>query len=197
MGTADAFQPSRTHHAAQGAEISELVERKFAGRTFGGSVRRCIQVRNPDGPSTDAGRKARQAILLVPEHEGESSAVMCGWLDASRRVAELRPFSSVRTFHVRRFEREIDLPEAEYEAATEALRLYLSLQAFEVTFEAPLESHDASRNRAQSLRRSISTLETPSSVEHERPSESWGWMLLAALVGFGVCYLLVLLGIIG
>ncbi|MBK8012583.1 MAG: hypothetical protein IPK13_14630 [Deltaproteobacteria bacterium] len=193
MGTADAFHSSRTHHAAQGAAISELVDRKFAGRTFGGSIRRRLQVRSHDGPSTDAGRKARQAILLVPEHEGEASSIMCGWLDASRRVAELRPFSSVRTSHKTRFGSEIDLPEAEYEAATEALRVYLSLQAFEITFEVPVEPS----GRLPRPRRLSSAAEVPASAPEARASESWGLIVLAALVGFSVCYLLVLLGVIG
>ena len=57
-------EASRTFHASQALELSELVNMRFARLRYGSADPMVVRMREPDGPSTDAGRKARHPLLL-------------------------------------------------------------------------------------------------------------------------------------
>lgn len=104
-----------THYASRSALVAETVQRDLEGKRYGGMPGRALKIAEPDGPSTDGGLKARQAILLVPVR-GEGAALHCGWLDAAKMISQLRTWEAVRARHLARFGTDPDLPRGSYES---------------------------------------------------------------------------------
>src|SRR5262245_56968094 len=105
----------RTHHADQAVHLADLVSLKFAAQRFGKQRKRYVRVMEPDGPSTDGGRKARQSIVLLPEDGELGGAIVCGWLDVFRHVAELKSYAIVSQNFQDRYGMAVDLSKAEYQ----------------------------------------------------------------------------------
>ncbi|MEM7678479.1 MAG: hypothetical protein AAF449_21015, partial [Myxococcota bacterium] len=75
--------------------MSDLLNLRFAKERFGTERPRYLRIREPDGPSTNGGRVARQAITLVDFQEDARSTIVCGFIDTVAKKAELRGFAMV------------------------------------------------------------------------------------------------------
>jgi translation initiation factor IF-2 len=143
-----ALEPSRTYHANQAIQVSDLISVKFADRRFGTSTPRIVRVSEPDGPSTDGGRKARQPILLVPE-QGEGNTVVCGFLDVTKRSAELRAYLVLSQQYQQRFGVPLDLSKGEYDRLLTEMQEFLKAQGIEVRLSTAGASRAAQAATAQ------------------------------------------------
>ncbi|MBI2378335.1 MAG: hypothetical protein HYV07_30325 [Deltaproteobacteria bacterium] len=184
------FEASRTVHAQQALDISELLALKFADKSFGGRTARKVKVTSPDGPSTDGGKRARQTIILVPAEEPENfssgESVPCGWLDAAQKQAELKSFDVLASQYHGRHGRRIDIDQAAYDVLLAEIQAFLKTQAFmtKVTTVVPQKA---------ATTRHLDREQAP--VE---PSAQGGalWAGVGFLAGFMVCYALVAFGAI-
>jgi hypothetical protein len=93
--------------------IADLLRVRFAKRRYG-PARYRLRVDDPDGPSTAGGRLARQALSLV-SRDGSVPAIVCGWVDVSKREAQLRSHGVVVRRHQRHHGSPPDLSAQEYE----------------------------------------------------------------------------------
>src|SRR5687767_3995285 len=118
------MQVSRTHFTDQAVHLCDLVGLKFASQRYGTSPRRVVRVMEPDGPSTDGGRKARQSIVLVPEN-GDGGHIVCGWLDVFRRAAELKSYVLLSQSFQERYGMPIDLSRVEYQRMVDTMLEFL------------------------------------------------------------------------
>lgn len=123
-------EASRTYHANQAIQLSELLAIKFAHQTFGTSLRRVVKVTEPDGPSTDGGRKARQAIVLAAE-DNSSNDIVSGFVDVARRSAELRSYAVVGQQYQARHHVPVDLTKGEYDRFLADLLDFLKMQGID------------------------------------------------------------------
>lgn len=121
-----------TFHASQAVMIGELLKVKFANETYGDGIRRRLHIADPDGPSTDGGRKARQAITLESE-DRQGGRIVAGFLDVNRRTAEIRSFVAVAQQYQARHKLPIDLPRGHYEEFITELSNFLKSQSINVT----------------------------------------------------------------
>ncbi len=176
---------SRTHHASQAAQVSDLINLKFATKTFGTEAKRYLRATEPDGPSTDGGRKARQALLLVTKDEmATGGGLVCGYVDVAMQLAEIRTYAVVSTHFSQRHGRGFDVSKGEYDRMQEQLEAYLAQQGFHTKV--------------------ATTPRRASGIAHARPASAqtpipaavlrWGPIAGAAVAGFLLCYLLVRLG---
>ncbi|MFO0728805.1 MAG: hypothetical protein U1E65_33815 [Myxococcota bacterium] len=182
-------EASRTFHASQAVQISDLIALKFVDQRFGTAVPRVLKVTEPDGPSTDGGLKARQSILLAPEDPSSAqAAIVCGFLDVSRRSAELRPFAVVSQQHQQRYGGNIDITKGEYERCIHDLHEFLRAQAI----DSRVAVTAATRSPSMVPRRSL----PPTSAVDDATQRTTMALVavLAFLLGFAACYLLVRIG---
>jgi hypothetical protein len=180
---------SRTHHADQAVHLTDLVRLKFVNQRFGTLRKRVVRLMSPDGPSTDGGRKARQSIVLMPEDGELGGAIVCGWLDVFRRVAELKTFHIVAAAFQDRYGMSIDISKTEYQRMLDMMLEFLrGLQI------------DARMAIAQRGRTIINDRPAPTPLPAiiKRPETSERLALIAggALLGFSVCYALFALGVL-
>ncbi|MGF1508635.1 MAG: hypothetical protein ACFB9M_03935 [Myxococcota bacterium] len=124
--------PARTHHSDQALAICELVNLKFSAVRYGSRHRRLVRLREPDGPSTDGGRKARNALVLISDIDPNEPSVMFGWVDSARQEGEIRAYAVVSDIHRRRFGRGFDLSRTEYLRLSEHVRSFLEAQGIRV-----------------------------------------------------------------
>lgn len=103
----------RTAFANKAAVIADLVRAAFARKSYGTAAYR-LRIDEPDGPSTAGGLLARQPISLVSTQEW-APAIPCGWVDVSKKEAQLRNHAAVLKRHRSRYSRGLDLTEEEYE----------------------------------------------------------------------------------
>lgn len=127
---------NRTFHASQAIALAELMLLKFTNERYGTTVPRTLKILEPDGPSTDGGRKARQPLVLMPEGGPENRAVMCGWIDGSKRTSELRSYAVISQAFSARHNEGIDLSRGEYDRFLKALQDFLKAQEIEVHFSS-------------------------------------------------------------
>jgi hypothetical protein len=73
-----------------------------------------LRIDEPDGPSTAGGLHARQPISLVANLES-IPAVVCGWVDVSKKEAQLRSYGVVARRHKSRYVDALEITEEEYE----------------------------------------------------------------------------------
>lgn len=181
---------SRTHHADQAVHLADLVSLKFAPMRFGHIRRRVVRVMEPDGPSTDGGRKARQSIVLLPEDGEVGGVIVCGWLDVFRHVAELKSHALVGQAYFERYGMTIDVSKSEYQRMVDTMLEFL--RALQI---------DARMARAERGRTIVSERATPAATPLpilRRGDLSERLMLIAggSLFGFSLCYALFALGIL-
>lgn len=122
---------SRTYHANQAVQLSELLLIKFSNQRFGTTTRRVMRVTEPDGPSTDGGLKARQTIVLAPEDDESGANLICGFVDSSRRTAELRSFIVVSQQYQARYNEDVDISRGEYDRFLQDLMEFLKMQGID------------------------------------------------------------------
>ena len=123
-------EPSRTYHANQAVQLTELITIRFANESFGTSTQRLVHVAEPDGPSTDGGRKARQSIVLKPKY-GDGPGIVVGWIDVSKATAELKGFSVLSQQHQARYHDIPDISRGEYDRFVHELMDFLKLQGLD------------------------------------------------------------------
>jgi|SRR5687768_6112171 len=139
-------EASRTYHASQAAQISDLINLKFATKTFGTETKRYLRAAEPDGPSTDGGRKARQALMLLTKDEmARGGGVMCGFIDVSSFMAEIRNYAVVSSHFTQRFARAFDVSKGEYDRMQEQLDAFLKTQGFQTRISTTPRRHSDAR----------------------------------------------------
>ena len=138
-------EASRTFHASQAIEISDLVGIKFSGQKFGTTTPRLIKVSEPDGPSTDGGRKARQNILLVPE-TGDAGTVVFGWLDSAQKKAELKGYVFLSQSYQQRYGSTLDLSKGEYDRLLQEMQDFLKGQMIDTRVAQAAPARSSSRS---------------------------------------------------
>lgn len=177
--------PFRTYHANQALELSELVNLQFARTRFGSTDPRMLRMREPDGPSTDAGRKARQPLVLVRNNDDESGLVF-GFVDLFKRTADLRGYPTVRQHHEQRFGHSLSLTRNEYTRLLEELKAFLESQA--------IETRVVNSARPPSTVTGLPAV-TPSMSVDAPPQIALLPLFLSGILGFALCYLLVIAGV--
>lgn len=141
-------EASRTYHANQAVQLTELLSIRFAAESFGTNTRRILHVAEPDGPSTDGGRKARQPIMLVPEAEGEGANIVCGWLDVAKHTAEIRGFAVLTHQHQARYHTSVDISRGEYDRFVQELLDFLKMQGIDTRLNNVPPERQASLSQA-------------------------------------------------
>ncbi len=174
----------RTYHASQALELSELVNLHFARVRYGSAAPRIVRMREPDGPSTDAGRKARQPLVLVERPEDESGLVF-GFVDLFKRSADLKGYPGFKAQHEQRFGGPPPLSRIEYGRLLEDLHAFLRSQAIEVRVVNPARGASAVSGVIPAARSDVS-----------RPPARPPWLALplTGAIGFLLGYLFALLG---
>ena len=131
--------PIYTMVARQGVNSADIINGALAKKTLGRNPVRRLQIAAPDGPSTAGGKHARQPIRLVEEGSAVGG-LMCGYLDAVRKVAELRDYGLLAKQHRERFGTIFEPTAQEYDALIENVEGMLKSLGFEVTREHATET---------------------------------------------------------
>lgn len=106
---------SRTGYAAEGVRVAVLFAHRFGRRLLGNRAHLQVKLNEP-GVSTEAGTRARQAIVLVATKTKRGTTTI-GWLDIPRSIAELKSYPMLAEQHrSRRGQEEFDVGREEYEA---------------------------------------------------------------------------------
>ena len=129
--------------AREGVNAAQLLNAALAKYTLGKTIPRRVEVAAPMGQSTDGGKKARQSVTLVAI-EGAGPVVMCGWIDAAQKVAELRDYASVAEQYKSRFGSKLEFGPDEYAAMIKDLEKLLRPLGFQIAEEEEEEEDDES-----------------------------------------------------
>ncbi len=114
-GAAEDESPAlRTMFANHSALLAEQLRSALASKMYGRGPHRVLRIDEPEGPSTAGGKLARQAISLVPR-KGTGPSVMCGWVDVSKREAQLRNFEGVAKRYETHHGQPLEMQAEEYE----------------------------------------------------------------------------------
>lgn len=115
---------SRTGYAAEGVRVAVLFAHRFGRRLLGNRAHLSVKLNEP-GVSTEAGTRARQAIVLVATKTKRGTTTI-GWLDIPRSIAELKSYPMLAEQHrTRRGQEEFDVGREEYEALLKDLDAFL------------------------------------------------------------------------
>jgi hypothetical protein len=96
----------------KGAQISDFVRSTFAERLYG-PVRYRLRIGDPASSSASSKRRVREPLLLVPSQELEPS-ILCGWLDVSKKEAQIRSYGIMALRHESHHGEPPSISEAEY-----------------------------------------------------------------------------------
>jgi hypothetical protein len=116
----DAPQPAKKATSSRSAlpakpkkvsRIADFVRTAFAERMYG-SVRYKLHI--GDLPGSKSKRKVREPLLLVPSQNSDP-AIFCGWLDVSKKEAQIRSYGVMVLLHENRHGYEPDISQEEYE----------------------------------------------------------------------------------
>ncbi|QSQ23339.1 hypothetical protein JY651_51120 [Pyxidicoccus parkwayensis] len=114
-GAAEEEAPAlRTMFANHSALLAEELRRALASKMYGRGPHRVLRIDEPEGPSTAGGKLARQAISLVPR-KGNAPSLICGWVDVSKREAQLRNFEGVAKRYESHHGEPLEMAQEEYE----------------------------------------------------------------------------------
>lgn len=133
--------------AREGVNVAQLLNTALSKRTLGKLTPRRLDVAAPIGQSTQGGKKARQSVTLIPV-SGEGPSVMCGWIDAAQRVAELREYQDVAVQYKSRFGERFEVSAEEYATLMKDLSKMLQPLGFQIAEEEEDED-DSPRARSQ------------------------------------------------
>jgi hypothetical protein len=125
--------PLRTALAAEGVNLSALFFVVFENLLIEGNPPRRPRMMAPAGPSTAGGRLARQHLTLEPEEGHPGAAVVCGWADPARRMAELRTFRALDQAHYERFGQHLEMDAPSYARFLNEVKAFLIEQSFGVS----------------------------------------------------------------
>jgi hypothetical protein len=104
----------RTMFANHSALLAEQLRGAMSSKMYGRGPHRVLRIDEPEGPSTAGGKLARQAISLVPR-KGTGPSLMCGWVDVSKREAQLRNFEGVAKRYESHHGEPLEMQAEEYE----------------------------------------------------------------------------------
>ncbi len=99
------------------SRIAEFVRTTFAERMYG-SVRYRLHI--GELPGSKGKSKVREPLLLVSSQSSDP-AIFCGWLDGSKKEAQIRSYTVMVLLHESRHGYEPDISEEEYERFTRKL----------------------------------------------------------------------------
>ncbi len=183
----DGNDSGRTYHASQAVHMSDLLNLRFAKERFGTDRPRYLRVREPDGPSTAGGRKARQALTLVDFQDEKKSALVCGFVDTVARKAELRGYPMVKQAFEQRFNLPIDISRGEYGRMMSMLQDFMAGQGIETRLLNDPPPRAAPATPTPPRRPAQPT----TAVIHDEPTTpAWAWAALGFTLGFVCCYAL-------
>ncbi len=120
--------------AREGVNVAQLLNTALSKRTLGKLTPRRLEVAAPIGQSTQGGKKARQSVTLIPI-AGEGPSVMCGWIDAAQKVAELRDYDDVASQYKSRFGAKFEVSAEEYATLIKDLSRMLQPLGFQIAEE--------------------------------------------------------------
>lgn len=86
-----------TAFSNQAVMIADLLRERFSRKIYGSAFYQ-LHIDDPAGPSTAGGLLARQPLSLLPQID-KAPAIVCGWVDVSRREAQLRSYEIVVRRH--------------------------------------------------------------------------------------------------
>jgi hypothetical protein len=102
-----------TTFSNQAVMIADLLRERFARKIYGSAFYQ-LHIDDPSGPSTAGGLLARQPLSLLPQID-LAPAIVCGWVDVSRRDAQLRSYEIVVRRHQSRQGRALPISAEIYE----------------------------------------------------------------------------------
>ena len=175
------MDPKRTYHASQAVHMSDLLNLRFAKERFGTERPRHLRVREPDGPSTAGGRRARQAIVLVDFQDDGKSTLVCGFIDTVAKKAELRGYPMVKHAYEQRFGIGIDITRGEYGRMMSMLQDFMAGQGIETRLV----------NEPPPRTATVRPTAPPKVVVPRGPTPGWVWATAGFILGFSTCYGLV------
>lgn len=127
----------RTMFAQQAVAATEMFDIRYRKRTFGPAARTLV-LGEPDGPSTDGGRKARQPIVLGG---ADGRHAVAGFLDVAKLRAEIKPHAVLDAFWQGRYHEAVDVPMSEWAPLVADMNEFFRNMGFEVRLlEAPAAS---------------------------------------------------------
>lgn len=180
------MDPKRTYHANQAVHMSDLLNLRFAKERFGTERPRYLRVREPDGPSTAGGKRARQAVTLIDFENETRSTIVCGFIDTVNKKAELRGFPMVKQAFESRFSVPIDITRGEYLRMMAMLQDFMAGQGIETRLV---------NERVASRPSGPSPAVAPPVLARSTPTPIWAWVGLGFVLGFVACYSLVWSGL--
>ncbi len=134
-----AGESHRTQFATHAALFAERLRDKFAKKLYGRTPHRVLRIDEPEGPSTAGGRLARQSLSLIPRR-GTAPSIVCGWVDVSKKEAQLRGHASVARRYEAHHGTPLDLPAEDYERCIDDLVEALMAGDIKVRVLVPDES---------------------------------------------------------
>lgn len=145
MAAAEEEAPAlRTMFANHSALLAEQLRSAMASKMYGRGPHRVLRIDEPEGPSTAGGKLARQAISLVPR-KGSAPSVMCGWVDVSKREAQLRNFESAAKRYESHHGEPLEMQPEEYERFLRDVEEVLTQAVIKVRLIVPEEGAGAVR----------------------------------------------------
>ena len=112
-------QAPYTTYASSVVMLAGIVTSRMNKKPIGTKRPRLLALQAPPGPSTQGGRAARQALMLV----ADSETAVCGWVDFVEQSWDLKNYDAMAARYQARFAKELDLTRAEYDSFAKNLAL--------------------------------------------------------------------------
>lgn len=129
----------RTMFANHSALLAEQLRDALSTKMYGRGPHRVLRIDEPEGPSTAGGKLARQAISLVPR-KGAGTSLTCGWVDVSKREAQLRNFEAVAKRYELHHGEPLEMQAEEYERFLTDVEAVLTQAVIKVRVIVPEEA---------------------------------------------------------
>lgn len=129
----------RTMFANHSALLAEQLRDALSEKLYGRGPHRVLRIDEPEGPSTAGGKLARQAISLVPR-KGTGTSLTCGWVDVSKREAQLRNFEAVAKRYALHHGEPLEMQAEEYERFLTDVEAVLTQAVIKVRVIIPEEA---------------------------------------------------------
>ncbi|MFY1826846.1 hypothetical protein ACN47A_13080 [Myxococcus fulvus] len=132
----------RTMFANHSALLAEQLREALSKKMYGRGPHRVLRIDEPEGPSTAGGKLARQNISLVPR-KGSGPSLVCGWVDVSKREAQLRNHEAVAKRYEAHHGEPLELVAEEYERFLNDVEEVLAKAVIKVRLIVPEEQAGA------------------------------------------------------
>lgn len=161
--------PLRTMFANHSALLAEELRAALSKKMYGRGPHRVFRIDEPEGPSTAGGKLARQSLSLVPR-KGTAPSLVCGWVDVSKREAQLRNFEAVAKRYEAHHGEPLEMRADEYERFLADVEEVLTRAVIKVRVMVPEEAPGARAVAPVARRRGVSGF----------------WVLVIAALAFGL-----------